>query len=358
MEAAVSTVSWLSRSALLRTNATIAQELMNLWSSEEPACQEGEDLHGLSRAAASNLLVWLSRAVPGSEAFETELSELGRLHPARIIVMKRTNRRLAEKFRTHLAATARCRDSAHQVRAEQVRLDLSADIEGEALPPIINPLLIADVHTALLWVDALSPREPIARVLRSLSSIADSIIIDSALVGVDSGRSPWQTDEPAQDLNWFRIARWRNELAHWATLSGGTTAKLKSIEMETGRDNSQAALVTGWLASRLGWKFGGRRKTVDGQRWRFVSGSSQIEVRLFESSRQGGLRRLTILAPDRVVSIQRLDHGYLSIDSSGETLTARFAEPAFNDLLAHALSHRSADPIYLAACAIARQLLA
>src|SRR5882672_8783938 len=104
MEAAVSTVSWLSRSASLRTNATIAQELMNLWSSEDLACQEGEDLHGLSRAAASNLLVWLSRAVPGAEAFETELSERGRLHPARIIVMKRTNRRLAEKFRTHLAA--------------------------------------------------------------------------------------------------------------------------------------------------------------------------------------------------------------------------------------------------------------
>ena len=127
------------------------------------------------------------------------------------------------------------------------------------------PLLVPDLPVFLWWTGT-PPSD--ARHLDDLVGLADRLIVDSA----DFARADRTLPEIASlsrlhvgitDLNWARLTHWRELVAQffdvpaWRPFLDDITGIRVGFAVDMdGRDihPSQALLLLGWLASRLGWQ--------------------------------------------------------------------------------------------------------
>jgi glucose-6-phosphate dehydrogenase assembly protein OpcA len=209
--------------------------------------------HAFAPARVLNLVCIVDREWRGE--IENRLENVGRFHPSRTIVLA------VERGRTTIDAWAsmggegggRSSGEIH-VGAEQIELTIG---EGHLrrLDTIVDPLVVPDLVT-LAW----SPHG-YDDAVDSLIGLAQVVLVDSVQVFEPEAAIRRVQRLLGQayvvDLAWLRSAPWRERIAatfdppKWRSALNEITA----VTIRHHPDSTVSGmLLTGWLASRLGWE--------------------------------------------------------------------------------------------------------
>jgi len=214
------------------------------------------------RTSLLNLVVYAADPEGAREASQT-IDGLTRDHPSRAIII------LAEPSGEESRIEARCEAHCHiaaglaqQVCCEEVMLDVRGPAASH-LHSIIIPLLVPDLPVYVWWTGPL-PRG--RHLFEELMESADRFIVDSGHFrhpthGLRRVAELCESTPGCAigDINWARLTPWRDLL----TLHGGDPGMRAYREAVTAIEvayagvqavvPSQAFLLVGWLAERLGW---------------------------------------------------------------------------------------------------------
>jgi glucose-6-phosphate dehydrogenase assembly protein OpcA len=143
----------------------------------------------------------------------------------------------------------------------------------------IESFLVPELQTVLVWLGRVHVDDPL---FEDLASDAHRIVLDSEYTSLASllHVASWARKQPNRprvaDLAWTRLAPWQELLARFfddantrGLVANITHLTLKQASDPGARLGPEAALLLGWIATRLGWKtarLGGklRFKRVDG----------------------------------------------------------------------------------------------
>jgi glucose-6-phosphate dehydrogenase assembly protein OpcA len=230
------------------------------------AARTGESF-AVARAAVVNIVVLATREAHALRAART-VGRLSLRHPSRTVIVladRRADPGSAHAIELHLAAGSA--DGSGQVHFEQVLVRARGQVR-ERVMSVIEPLLVPDLPVFAWWTGT----PPIGSDhFADIVSLADRLLIDSA----DFARPERTIPELAgmciagtrrcalTDLNWARLTAWRELLTQffdvpaWRALLPAVDGVRVSFAVDAdGREihPSQALLLIGWLASRLGWR--------------------------------------------------------------------------------------------------------
>lgn len=222
---------------------------------------------------------------------------------------------LLAQVRLHISS-----EDARTVWSEDVCLHLGTEAMGH-LPSVVEPLLFSDLPVVLWYWDA------IPEVDAPELAIADLIVYESASEpNALRQATAISRRYDVVDLAWIRLGTARRLLAaafdhpHWtAVLSQSPTIEVSGAPPD-------AALLDGWLRSRL------NRET---------------------STVEGAHLRVSLGAGSNAVDLEATD-GEITVTASrahGEPLTLKGSEPNRPELLSHALASMTPDPLYAEALA-------
>ena len=222
---------------------------------------------GVTRACALNLIVYTTRHDDRARLDEM-LDEVSQQHPGRMLVLVADAEAAGAKLEAYVSS--RCRHlggSRKQVCGEQVTIEASG-LAVETAASAVAPLLVPDVPVFLWWKDIPHYED---KLFNRMAAMADRIVIDSAafdhpqddllrLAQLLRERSALMR---VSDLNWGRLTSWRTLLASFWDVPD-YRPHLDAIDhveinydppdVAPGEIAPKALLVTGWLASRLGWQ--------------------------------------------------------------------------------------------------------
>jgi glucose-6-phosphate dehydrogenase assembly protein OpcA len=272
--------------------AAIEQELRQLWKSASG--QDGEP--AVIRACSCNVVV-LAQNRAEAEAFQPALSAVSEWHPARFLITYREAGTDAGGAASRPAISAWI--SAHcslpisggpQICCESITL-AATEAAVEDLANILSSLLVPDLQVFLYWR---SFRPADDDLMQSLARFADLLIVDShASKDHPDGRRRLLeiiTDRPAgvsvRDLNWARLTPWRDLLAQFFDAPSVRDQVHDISEVEINRSvaapgsiPTRTLLLTGWLASRLGWQRAGVERHRDHWTSRWKSPRGDVTVK-------------------------------------------------------------------------------
>lgn len=207
-------------------------------------------------------------AVASSEAEERRAQRVCRLiaaqHPAQLIVVRDQPELRGGKIEATISTDVQRPESADAIQCELLTLRVRG-AAGDHLAALLDPLLVSGVQTFLWWVGTPPFGKPeLAEALR----ICDALVVDSArfdapyrsFLGLAEQALGGHHRLGVADLQWSRLRPWREMIAQFFTPES-RRAFIKGISeigieySGEGRGNRiAAALLTGWLASTLGWK--------------------------------------------------------------------------------------------------------
>ena len=334
-----------------------------------------EQGHVVARASVLNLVVHATREVHARRAAAT-IGELAQRHPSRAIIVHADRDRsrgveatLAMHF--HLPAA----DAARQVSYEQILIRARGDSD-ERLASAVIPLLLPDLPVFLWWTGTPPMDE---RHFDDLLAFADRFIVDSAdfarpdvtlpriARACESGHGRYGVT----DFNWTRLTPWRDlvagffDVAEWRAFLPRVTGLRVGFAVDAdGRDihPSQALLLVGWLASRLGWKATEALAPSEagGLLFRMTGPSGPIQVRVrprFERGlEEGDLSGLRLQAEAEgrraefvVKRVAGTGHALATVSVDGRIVGSRtvpLPAPTVTDLLGEELTIAGSDRIY------------
>jgi glucose-6-phosphate dehydrogenase assembly protein OpcA len=161
---------------------------------------------GVLRACSMTLVTCVDETDDPNDIGET-LALLMREHPSRAIVI-----RVRGSIEPHLESRvfAQCWmpfGKGRQICCEQVEI-IATDVSLEDLPPVILPLVVADLPLMLWCRSSRAVRLP---AFDKLAGLASKLIVDSANI---PDPFPRLLSHPrTADLAWTRLTRWRELLA-------------------------------------------------------------------------------------------------------------------------------------------------
>jgi len=227
-----------------------------------------ESVRPIARASVLNLIVYAEREEHARRAARS-ISDLALRHPSRAIVVLADRAR--ERQRSGRRIDMHCQlpipDGARQVSYEQILVRASGDVDDRLASAVI-PLLVPDLPVFLWWTGTPSLG---SRSFADLLRLTNRLIVDSADFARPELTLPIMASisEAARgrfgltDLNWTRLTPWREiataffDVPAWRLFLDGITGVRVGFAVDMdGRDihPSQALLLVGWLASRLGWR--------------------------------------------------------------------------------------------------------
>lgn len=245
-------------------------------------------------ARVLNLIVVVDCA--SKEEISERLRHVGRYHASRTILCTVEEGRTTIDAVATIAREEGAGGGVHPVR-ERVDLDLGPS-HLNRLDTIVDPILVSELPT-VLW----SPHGH-EQAVRVLLSMIDVILLDSDDIEASGGlrRAQELTDSAyVVDLAWLRTTPWRERLAASFDLPQrrGALGSLTDVCVRHRPSSpASAALLAGWLATRLRWRPGrlersngaGRRGTVQAQ-----GGERDIEVVLAPQDQEPpGLAGVTV----------------------------------------------------------------
>ena len=207
--------------------------------------------HALVPARVLNLVVVVDRAWKGEIA--NRLERVGRYHASRTVLCAVEPGRTTIDARVVMSYDEPTGDGLGVI-LEQVEIDLG-EMHLENLESVIDPIRAPEIPT-MLWCP-----HGHAEAINSLLEIADVILLDS-----DDGPDPAIALARAAellasvyvvDLAWLRTTPWRERLAASFDPPGRRELLLQICRLATRHQASStasAALLAGWLASRLRWE--------------------------------------------------------------------------------------------------------
>jgi glucose-6-phosphate dehydrogenase assembly protein OpcA len=249
--------------------AAIEDQWARLWK-ESVAATPANGGHPATRNSVLNLLVYTQRAAT-AQAVDSALDELCQHHPARVLLLVAQPDLPEEEIKAWIDLSVY---KEEQRRGQNISEQVMIEARGQAvqfLPGVVLPLLAANLPVFTWWADV-PPQDH--KLFERLAEVSDRMIVDSAefatvgdpfLMLGQVSRSR-QNRAAVSDLNWQRLAPWRELVAQFYDqesalpyLGGITQIVLEYAGSEAnGRtvgvaNPAQGMLLTGWLASMLGW---------------------------------------------------------------------------------------------------------
>ncbi len=268
-------------------------------------------------ARVLNMIAFVDREWSGEIA--NRLRGVGRYHASRMVVLSYEPNRESLNARVMIAAEDTPAPGELALLRETVVVELG-DRHMDDLLTIADPLVVTDLPT-LLWSphghhETVSELMPLAQAV-----LLDSVVEPDAREAVD--RACELTHQAyVVDLAWLRSTPWRERVAamfdppHMRRELG----RLGSVTVRHhAASTAAAALLVGWLASRLSWELGSLGGS-DGERTATASSTErEISVRLETDPtlQVPGLAGLTVETTDGLS---------LSLNRGSGGLRARLAE--------------------------------
>jgi glucose-6-phosphate dehydrogenase assembly protein OpcA len=310
----------------------IERELARLW---KPA-GAADATPSVTRAAVSNVIILLEDEADRARVRETVLA-VGRRFPSRIFILMRGAGRTTPGGGTISATvSAVCHivsAGAPPVCCEEITLELAPGEPEDLFGSAVLSLLVPDLPVILV-----SPGARPGNLLDVLDDAIDRVVLDSRLSppsGLELAHRIFAERPGASidDLAWRETLSWRRALCN---LHDDPDARrlfhgLRSITIGYaaaggGTAGARAALVAGWLLSRLGWRAIGER--------RFEKEGGVLEARLLpEADRMTG-------AEQGAITRVRLDSG-----DAGSPSFLQVSRPAAGDHLR--IEHHTRDSCVL-----------
>jgi len=297
-----------------------------------------EQGHSVARAAVLNLVVYAEREMHARRA-AASTSRLSDRHPSRAIVILGQRKREGVDVAIQLHCHVPRPDETAQICYEQILARVSGDAD-ERVASVVIPLLVPDLPVFLWWTGT-PPHD--TRKFDDLIALADRLIVDSAdfarpdqtlAVIAELARTHGGRKFGVTDLNWTRLTPWRELVAAFFDVDAWRPCLDNIVGVRVGfgvdmdgRDihPSQALLLIGWLASRLGWK------PVD------ALAPSEAGGLLFKMANAGG-------APIVIRVRPRFERGIEPGDTSGVRLQAKHGADLYEFVL-----KRDPDPRHVTA---------
>ena len=296
----------------------IERELALLW---KPA-GAADTTPSVTRAAVSNLVIPLEEGEAPDRARETVLT-VGRRFPSRIFLLTRgaaPSPGGGGGLSAYVSAVCHVTSPGSPPECcEEIILELAPGESQELFGGAVLSLLIADLPVILL-----SPGPRPDALLDALDDAVDRVVLDSRGSSPSGLEALWRllSERPAidvDDLAWRETLSWRRILC---SLHDDPDARplfhgLRSVTVGHeahggGAAGARAALLAGWLLSRLGWHpLGGSRFGKDGR---------AIEARLVPEETGGA-------EPGTITKV-RLESG-----GPGSTSFLEVSRPAAGDYL-------------------------
>ena len=256
-------------------------------------------------ARVLNLIAIVDRDWKGE--VHNRLERVGRFHASRTVLCA------FEEGRTTLDAFATMTADHDPKPGEIVPLEERVELDIgprhlKRLAPIVDPLIVPDLMT-VVW----SPHQH-DEAVDELLGLAHVVLLDT-VTSPEPGKALRRSHELSQhayvvDLAWVRSMPWRERIAatfdppEWRPL-------LHEIDSMTVRQHPEsttsAALILGWLATRLGWDVPAALEPEHGVLCSQAhSGDREIELRLEPAPQDvPGLAGVTIEAGGNVLSLDR-----------------------------------------------------
>jgi glucose-6-phosphate dehydrogenase assembly protein OpcA len=254
--------------------------------------------HAANRALAParvlNLIVIVDR--DSKDEISSRLERVGRYHASRTILCAVEEGRGTLDAVAKIAYDESAEGRVHPIH-ETVEIDVGSD-QLSRLDTIVDPVLVSEL-TTLLW----SPHGYDVAI-EALLPMIDVILLDSDdhqfSAGLDRA-SELLRSAYVVDLAWLRTTPWRERLA--ASFDPPERlAALWQLDQVCVRHRptsaASAALLAGWLASRLGWN-AAPLQAVNGAGWRGKvprgKGDDQVEIALAPFDQESpGLAGVTV----------------------------------------------------------------
>lgn len=265
------------------------------------------------------------------EAAEQAASTAAAKHPCRLVVVVRRDP-LANSARLDAEVTIGGRLGPGE--AIELRMNGRLSLHAES---VVLPLLASDAPVVTWWPGA----APDQLATDGLGVFADRRVTDAAAATDPIAALHQRARDYAPgdtDLSWTRITGWRSILATAADAAGGAGRTVTVIggEVSGSTDSASAALLAGWLSSRLGAEVTvnppGSGNPLDG------AGIARVRLDLAD------------LPPIQVA--HRGGIGVVSQDGRPES-SAALSERETGELLAEELRRLDVDELYAEALAAA-----
>jgi len=242
----------------------IERELNELWKQANDS-NKGDKRHTATRTLVLNLIVVTRGDQAAGHATET-IAKLTARHPHRAIVVNATPHSPADQLDVWVQAHCQLPQPGRvRVCGEQITIEA----RGPALdrvPNTILPLLVPDVPVMLWWTRGEPFDDP---RFAKFADIVDRMIVDSATFSRPEASlarmaALLESGIRISDLSWSRLTPWRELTAQFFDAPSQVTY-LEELTQVTvnyeaqpdADDRSQALLLVGWLATRLGWRAAG-----------------------------------------------------------------------------------------------------
>jgi glucose-6-phosphate dehydrogenase assembly protein OpcA len=345
----------------------IEQELRAFWSSTSGDSTE----QSMVRACSCNLVV-LARDRREAAGVLPVLAKVSEWHPHRAIVICPPGREASAVEGPLIQAWlgAQCAvpsAGGTQVCSESITIETSERAVGDA-PNLVSALLVPDLPAYLYWRSFSEADLELAAFLARFASV---LIVDShastddrekrdELLELLTGRL---SGLPVRDLNWERLTAWRDIVAQFFDPPAlrHMAREITQVEVErdiaaTGHIPTRTLLLTGWLASRLGWE--GLSAERAGDSWESVwtgpGGTVTVHFsgRLAGSGSTPGISSIALKTASGAVFRARKDAGSFCIvaESQGAGMDFVHSVPlpglGEENLLARELSLAGEDPSF------------
>lgn len=297
-----------------------------------------EQGRSIARAAVLNLVVYADREAHARRA-AASTGRLASRHPSRAIIILGDRTRDGVDVAIELHCHVPQPDEGAQVCYEQIFARVNGDAD-DRVASVVIPLLVPDLSVFLWWTG--TPPHDTKR-FDDLIALADRLIVDSAdfarpdrtlSVIADLAQTHRDRRFGITDLNWTRLTPWRELVAGFFDVDAWRPCLDHIVGVRVGfgvdaegRDihPSQALLLIGWMASRLGWQ------AVEG----------------LAPSEAGGLLFRMMNADGSPITVRvrpRFERGIEAGDTSGVRIQARHATDLYEFVL-----KREPDPLHVTA---------
>ncbi len=274
----------------------IEQALAPFWAAatDRPASQPAE--RSVIRACSCNVIA-IADSRQEAGVIPPVLAKLSEWHPSRsIITFRESDDEGAEHEEAphmHAWISAQCSipfPGGPQVCCEAITLSA----QGRAftdLPNTVLSLLVPDLPVFLYWRSFKPDQQSMVERLAQFSQL---LIVDSHAAKEDRrnrerllellNHSPGNI--PVRDLNWSRLTAWRDLVAQFFDTPSARRYVHEIAEVEIyraieapGKAPTRTLLLTGWLASRLGWQRVSSQRLDDQWLSRWNSAGGEVLVK-------------------------------------------------------------------------------